>query len=49
MIFMFKAIHFYRQMCMKTLEINILKYMSLVLPIILSAPGLAWKEKQKKD
>ena len=30
-------------MCLKTLEISVLKYMSLILPNFLSAPGLAWQ------
>ena len=30
-------------MYLKTLEISVLKYINLILPIFLSAPGLAWK------
>ena len=48
-----KLIPYYFQMYLKTLEINVLRYMNLILLIFLSAPGLAWqacflfKEKQK--
>ena len=43
MIFMFNVIHYCLQMCLKALETNVLKFMSLIL-LILSAPELAWQE-----
>ena len=33
MTYMFKVIHYYLQMCSKTLETNVLKYMNLILLI----------------
>ena len=41
MIYMFKVIHYCLHIYLKTLEINVLKYMNLILLILLSAPGLA--------
>ena len=38
-----KLIPYYFQMYLKTLEINVLRYMNLILLIFLSAPGLAWQ------
>ena len=35
-------------MYLKILEINVLKYMTLILLIFLSAPGLAWQACLKK-
>ena len=46
--YMFKVIHYCLQMYLKTLEISVLKYMSLILLIFLSAPGLAWQPCLKK-
>ena len=48
MICMFKVIHYYLQIYLRILEINALKYMSLILLIFLSAPGLAWQACLKK-
>ena len=33
MICLFKVIHYYLQLYLKTLKINVLKYMNLILPI----------------
>ena len=48
MIYMFNVIHFCLLMYLKTLEISVLKYINLILPIFLSAPGLAWQACLKK-
>ena len=45
---MFKVIHYCLQMCLKTLETSVLKYMNLTLLIFLLAPGLAWQACLKK-
>ena len=45
---MFKAIHYYLHMYLKTLEISVLKYMNFIPLIFLSAPGLAWEACLKK-
>ena len=45
---MFKVIHYYLQMYLKTLKKSVLKYMNLILLIFLSAPGLAWQASLKK-
>ena len=47
MIYMFNAIHYCLQMCLKTLEISVLKYMSLMQLLLLSARGLAWQASLK--
>ena len=40
---MFKVVHYWLQMCLRTLEISVLKYINLILLIFLSAPRLlAW-------
>ena len=43
MTYMFNLIHYYLQTCLKTLEINVLKYINQTLHIFLSALGLAWQ------
>ena len=43
MICMFRVMHYYLKMYLKTLEINVLKYMNLTRSIFLSASGLAWQ------
>ena len=40
---MFRVIHDYFQMYLKTFKINVWKYMNLILLIFLSAAGLAWQ------
>ena len=49
MIYMFKVIRFCLQMCLKILEIHLLKYMNLILLFFLSVPGLAWQACLKKS
>ena len=44
---MFSVIHYCLQMCLKILDISVLKNMDPILPI-LSAPGLAWQAYLKK-
>ena len=48
MICMFKLIHYYYLMYMRTLEICVLKYMNLILQNFLSAPGLKWQASVKR-
>ena len=48
MICLFNVIYYCLQIYLKTLEISVLKYMSLILLIFLSAPGLAWQPCLKK-
>ena len=48
MICMFKAIHYCLLMYLETLKTSLVKYMSLVLLIFLSAIGLAWQACFKK-
>ena len=45
---MFEVTHYCLQMCLKTLETSVLKYMNSILLIFLSAPGLAWQACLKK-
>ena len=45
---MLKVMHYCLQMCLKTLEICVFKYMKLILHIFVSAPGLAWQVCLKK-
>ena len=40
---MFKVIHYCLHMYLRILEINVLKFMNLIVLLFLSAPGLAWK------
>ena len=40
--------HYCLQMCLKTLEICVFKYMKLILHILVSGPGLAWQACLKK-
>ena len=47
MIFMFKAIRYFYLMYLRTFEICVLKYMSLILQNVFSA-GLAWQAALKK-
>ena len=46
---MLSAILYCIQMCLKNLEISVLKYMDLILLIFLSSPGLAWQAFIKKS
>ena len=48
MTYMFKAIHYYLQMYLKTLETCVLKYMNLTLLIFYLHPDLAWQACLKK-
>ena len=48
MIYMFKAIHYCLLMYSRILEINVSKYISLILLIFLSAPALTWQACLKK-
>ena len=48
MVYMFKVIHQCFHMYLKIFEINILKYINLILLLFLSAPGLAWQACLKK-
>ena len=48
MTYIFKAIHYFLQMYLKTLEIGVLKYMSSILLILLPPPGLPWLACLKK-
>ena len=48
MTFMFKMIHYCLQMCLKTLETRVLKYMNSIWLIFCSAPGLVWQACFKK-
>ena len=45
---MFKKIRYYLLISFKTLEVNALKYVNLIL-CFLSAPGLAWQACFKKE
>ena len=45
--YMFKVIHYCFQIYLKNLEVNVLKYMDLMLYIV-SAPGLEWQACLKK-
>ena len=47
MTYLFNLIHYYLQTCVKTLEINALKYINDPAHF-LSAPGLAWQACLKK-
>ena len=47
MICMLKVIHYCLQMCLKTLETSVLKYMNLIAHFV-SAHGLAWQVYLKK-
>ena len=46
--YMFKAIYYYLQMCLKTLETGVLKYMNLIL-LILYNYGISMASLFKKD
>ena len=48
-IYMFKVIHYYLLIYLKNLEINVLKYMNLIMQLqIKKAPELAWKASLNK-